>query len=636
MLKKFLTFTLALLMLLPSLTACVSEPDPYEGKLILAKDGVSDYQIVIPSSPTEAMRGAASELQNYFYAVSGATLPVVDDKTEPHTHEIILGKTTRNEGEREIFRQALGNEGFCIRNLENNFFIAGGADRGTLYGVYGFLEKYLGVRYWAEGEEYIPRTSVIALDPLTDDDIQKPGFEFRLQSHQSASSYNEKMHLNAAWSGDKQPIAGGIQYTGPWYVHTLGTLAGWKSSDNYCHQPCLTSTDVYMKVLENARKYLEENPKATVISISQNDSTMQNSGECECDNCKAEKEKYGSSGVMLRFVNRLANALKSTNSNIYVETLAYYYTQEPPKGGVTAADNVIVRFCNAAGCLMHSLDEEDPDAEAIYPKNNTIAYENFKGWKEAAKNLYVWEYNTNFGSSLSSIPNFKRLYENITTYYKYGATGIYVQGMRDSGEFDRLRGYLASKLLWNPEMSYEEYLGHMKEFLEGYYCGAGSEIAEYIEYITELCEDVHPSMYHDATRYLPMELTEDNTADTKHIKKLKKLYENAVANAENYKIELRVRRTLLPILYYETLLVAKELYVNGEGPERLVELNENLYNEMMHAEIQNLKEGLAMPKKPNFKNTALYWGWDGSGIFDEKSAEAHKKAKEEEKNKASA
>lgn len=627
--KRLLCLLLSLLFVLPLLVSC---KDENADKLVLSDNGESLYRIVKAANATEVIDAAAGELQNYFYAITGVTLPIVTDVTEAQECEIIIGKTNRPEGEKEIDRAYLGAEGFCIRNLADTIIISGKEDRGTLYGVYSFIEEYLGVRYWGEHEESIPRTDRVILDRFEKDNIQKPGFSFRLQSHQTASSYNEKLHLNAAWSGDTQPIAGGIEYTGPWYVHTFGSLLGWNSSKSYRNQPCLSDPAIFEKMFNAACKYIEQKPEATVISISQNDSTLTESGECKCDACVKEQEQYGSSGAMLRFINRMANALKSKFPHIYVETLAYYYTQEPPKGGVTAAENVIVRFCNAGGCMMHALSEEAADTDQFYPKNTLTSYENLKGWSEAADTLYIWDYNIDFGCALTSIPNFDRLYNNIKIYRELGVDGIYMQGMRDAGEFDRLRGYLAAKLLWNPRMSREEYDAHIADFLNGYYAESGVYVKQYLDYITELCKDLHPAMYHDTSRFYPMILKEDGKADTTHLDIMKNFYNDALAASESYTIDLRVRRTLLPILYYETLLCAMESAANGEGPDRLITLNQALLKEMRTTGLTLIKEGLSIPKTPNFRNTILYWGWDGTLLYNDKTAAAHEEAKKNQAN----
>ena len=51
---------------------------------------------------------------------------------------------------------SLGEEGLYIRINEDQIFISGGRTRGTLYGVYEFAERYLGMRFLTYDHTYIP------------------------------------------------------------------------------------------------------------------------------------------------------------------------------------------------------------------------------------------------------------------------------------------------------------------------------------------------------------------------------------------------------------------------------------------------------------------------------------------------
>ena len=113
--KRFLSFTLAALMLLSILTACNGEdptiqPDVAgesieEGKepvmdmknLNLVVDGVSEYVIVRGENASPSEVTAASELQSYLKQISGAELPIVTDSAEPVVKEIVVGKTNREK-----------------------------------------------------------------------------------------------------------------------------------------------------------------------------------------------------------------------------------------------------------------------------------------------------------------------------------------------------------------------------------------------------------------------------------------------------------------------------------------------------------------------------------------------------------
>lgn len=614
--KRILLLLLACLTLLP-LCACTEN---YAGKLLLAQNSATEYAIVLSKTASVVEKKAADELQRYLAKICGATFPILTDAAPEGLKELRVGVTAR-EAEGEIDREALGEEGFLIRNTGESIFLAGGGGRSTLYAVYSFLEEYLGVRYYTETLEKIPFSPTLAIEPF-EDNIQIPAFELRQECHQSpqSASWNEKQKLNASSKSDLTPIAGGFSFTGPWFVHTLGTLLGWSSRASYQNQPCLTDPHVFAKVLNSARDYIKKSPEATLISISQNDSTLDVSGECECENCLAEKEKYGgaSSGVMLAFVNHVASALRLDYPHLTVETLAYYYTQTPPTG-IKAASNVAVRFCNAGACLNHSFVDEDAASDNIYAINGAKAYENLKGWTEVAETVYIWDYDTNFGCTLAPMANFDRLYENVNTYGKLGIKGVFMQGMRQAGEFDDLRAYLVAKLLWDPLMSEDAYYAHMMDFLTGYYGEGAPDIRAYIDYLEEVVGDAHLSMYHDIIRFMPISTTKDeaqNTVlDTRIIDKMNGFWNAAESKAQNYAQLSRIRRSRLPVLYYEIVSRFATLKETGGVPDDLHALNKRLFTQMQTYDLTKLKETLSVPDAPNFANAPLYWGWSGAGVY---------------------
>ena len=117
------------------------------GRLLLAEGGRSAYSIVVAKDAIPSERHAAEELQRYLERISGAKLPIITDDAEMGEHEIILGD---NEHLRKlnlgIDFSKLGEEGFVLKTHKSYLIIAGGKPRGTLYGVYTFLEEKLGVR----------------------------------------------------------------------------------------------------------------------------------------------------------------------------------------------------------------------------------------------------------------------------------------------------------------------------------------------------------------------------------------------------------------------------------------------------------------------------------------------------------
>ena len=52
-------------------------------------------------------------------------------------------------------------------------------------------------------------------------------------------------------------------------------------------------------------------------------------------------------GPLLDFVNFLADGIKDKYPEVYIDTLAYQYTQKAPKT-IRPRDNVIVRLCDTS------------------------------------------------------------------------------------------------------------------------------------------------------------------------------------------------------------------------------------------------------------------------------------------------
>src|SRR5690606_38717057 len=103
-------------------------------------------------------------------------------------------------------------------------------------------------------------------------------------------------------------------------------------------QLCLTNVEMRKELTRNALERLHQTPGATMISISQND----NNNRCECEACRAVEEREGSpAGLVIQFVNAVAEEIEKEYPEVLVETLAYQYTRKPPKH-VKPRPNVIV------------------------------------------------------------------------------------------------------------------------------------------------------------------------------------------------------------------------------------------------------------------------------------------------------
>ena len=363
MAKRFIGMLLTISMVLVMFAACnknpvedVENPDNQQEEnqggevsaetLDLVVEGVSEYVIVYGENASATDKASAIELQNYLKQISGVEIPAVSDSTEAVEKEIIVGKTNREDAA-NINREELGTDGFVIKTTDSKLWIVGGEERGTIYGVYEFLEAYLGCRYYTSTIEKVPEMKTISLEPISEDK-QIPIFEFR--DHEWADyrldpiSIKQKFNGAVAFFNDVSgtDYFNALNFAGGSHVHNLRYFVPaetyfesnpeWfalnKDGTRNPDQLCLSNEEAVQKCIEAVKQWLKDNPNAELISVSQNDNQV----ECYCDECLqvASEEGGTSSGIYMRFVNQVANAIKEEYPDILVDNLAYRMTRGAP------------------------------------------------------------------------------------------------------------------------------------------------------------------------------------------------------------------------------------------------------------------------------------------------------------------
>ncbi len=428
--------------------------------------------VSIASGNTPAELTAADELNKY---LTQKGVLVVDVLHDAELFPITLS-----------IDESLGDDSYRVTAVvgegkTEGLSIVGGNGRGILYGVYGFLEKCANVRFFTPELEVCEKGDVIVFDGSIID--YTPVFElrqtdwYRWKADDAGYSWSVKNGINIVngWNNYTwgEELGGCLSYAPSMFVHTIGKLAELNTPyPATASNPCLTDENIYNTVLKNVRAVLAANPSAKILSVSQND----HNGYCKCENCEAITKEEGSpSGTLLRFVNRIANDIAADYPNVMIDTLAYRYTQTPPK--ITKpAPNVCIRLCSITCHFNHPLT-----------KSGCSACENFcraiEGWSEICENIYIWDYTTNYAYYLASFPNFGVLRENMKFFAEHNVKGVYEQGNASgpSGEFGELRAYLIGKLLMDPYMTKTEYYAHMDDFLAAYYGDGWENIRKYID-----------------------------------------------------------------------------------------------------------------------------------------------------------
>jgi len=447
-------------------------PAPAPAGIVLTDNEMSRYRIVVPSAATESEKKAATVLQDYLLQISGAVLPVIAADKHRSPYEIVLGQNERLEQAGvSINLNTLKEDGFVIRTDSMRLFITGGNEKGTLYGVYTFLENYLGCRMYSPKVKIIPKQKKIVLGKINDTQIPVIGFR---DTHYRVTWDAEYIDWHKLDHDEK----GGRPEWGMW-VHTFNSLVppeiyydehpeyfAMVKGKRIPTQLCLTNPRVLDLTIQNLRQKIAQNPGAKYWSVSQND----NKDYCTCDQCKAIDDREGSpSGSIVNFVNQVADQFPDK----MISTLAYEYGRHAPKT-LKPRDNVNIMLCSIEA-YRHKAITEDP-ASADFVKD-------VEDWGRIAKDIIVWDYVIQFNNLISPFPNLHVLQPNIQFFAQHNVNAMFEQGNREvGGEFAALRGYLISKLLWNPNENVDTL---MNDFLRGFYGAAAKPIRQYIDEMRE-------------------------------------------------------------------------------------------------------------------------------------------------------
>jgi hypothetical protein len=516
--------------------------------IVLAENNSSRYTILIPAHATSYETQAATVLQSYLMQISGAALPIITADKHRSPYEIVLGQNERiDELSTNINYQTLKEDGFVIKTDSSRLIIAGGSEKGTLYGVYTFLEKYLGCRMYTSTVKIIPSNPHIILPKISDQQVPVIGFRdthYRATWH---AEYTDWHKLDHAPDGERTDW-------GMW-VHTFNELVPpqvyYQPHPEYFAmvkgtrlptQLCLANPAVLEITIQNLRKKIAQNPAAKYWSVSQND----NRDYCTCDLCRSLDSIEGSpSGSIISFVNKVADQFPDK----MISTLAYEYGRHAPKT-LKPRDNVNIMLCSIEAYRDKPLTQDTASAEFV---------KDVKDWGKISKDIIIWDYVIQFNHLLSPFPNLHVLQPNLQFFAENGVNAMFEQGNREiGGEFAALRSYMISKLMWDPYLNADSV---MNDFLNGYYGAAGKPIRQYIDLMREeLLKNKKPlrifgSPNEAADTYLTPAL----------MAKYNAIYDNAEKMVKDSAVLLeRVRIARLPLMY-ATMEQAKKNYTGENG-----------------------------------------------------------------------
>lgn len=509
--------------------------------LDIVRDGKSDYSIWLAPDAIPAERRAADELQTYIEQMTGAKL-AIEATARPAGSRIRLEPLS-----------GAGAEQFSWKLDGRDLVIAGGRPRGVLYGVYTLLDQW-GCRWYTRDVSRIPKLRNLRVSDLSGR-LQGPAFEYREPFFFEAWEKNwaARNRSNGHFQELDESTGGRLRYQP--FVHSFYDILPPK--EHFAAHPeyysfidgkrrwergqlCLTNPEVLKRTVDRVRQWIGENPEAMIISVSQNDWE----GWCECDKCRRVEEEEGGehSGPILRFVNAVAGEIEKTHPEKLIDTLAYWYTENPPLKE-RPRRNVRIRLCPIGVCESHA-----------YEKCPRSAYfvKNLRAWSKITKQLYIWHYNTNFSHYLLPFPDFDELAADVPMYRRHGVAGLFMQGSyakNGGGELAELRAWVIARQLWDPATKVDEAV---TEFLEGVYGPAARHMRAYY--------DLLQSQVRRPDRHIYIFNLPEYAAD--FVARAEEIFSQAMRAAGSEEVRRRVDRQRLAIEYLK-LLEARRYEVRG-------------------------------------------------------------------------
>ncbi len=536
---------------------------------ILVSHGTSPYKIVLSKDASVSEKHAAKELQHFIHMATKATLPIINESEssarEPQRIFVgvadLLKSVFPTNGEFEqVEWQKLGDEGFILRTIstgENapDVVIAGARQRGTMYGVYTFLE-HLGFRWYTNRKTWYPDKDILRVPILDEKEI--PAFLYRYPYISEAFNldWGARNRINSRLDETR---GGSVSLQAHHTFERLIPLSLFKQHPEYFPliggkrvtgyvQRCLTAPGVVELTAKNMIEWMDSEPKQKYFALGQNDYK----NYCMCPNCSKIMDEEGSpAGLYIQFVNKVAEIVEKKHPDKFIITFAYSFTEKPPKF-TKPRHNVFIQLAPIGICVSHPFTSCSDSASKKFR-------ERFDGWARLTDRMSVWHYVTDFRHLLMPFPDFKEFTADIKTYHQKGVRGIFFQGSGGhgpgSGDAD-LRAWVMARMLWNP---YQDGNELVNEYMHGVYGKAFKPMREYYDLMHEQVSapDRHLHVFD--------EVTEEMWPETV-VSKMEKLHQRALDLAQgDTTATYYIKKNRLAVTYLRLMLNSGRLVVkNGE------------------------------------------------------------------------
>ena len=506
-----MTSTCRLIHTLTIVLACTAS---IHAAVIVARHGEAAVPIVQAADATTPEQYAAEELAMHLGKITGATFETVAEADLPEDATAIFVGHTRFAAANGIGAAALGPEEWLLRTVGGNLILTGGRPRGTLYAVYEFLERELGVAWLNEDVTLLPEHADLVIAPLNRTGAPAFGtmrFVYTdLRGLNHVPDFIEKMEIfhtrnkvgDGAWLWSKPRYGARMRATAghshsfyayippdtyfdehpEWFSVNVN---GQRTRSN--GQLCLTNEEMTAEVIRRMRTFIAQDregaaqrgyPAPVRYELSMNDYHMM----CQCTDCRAVVEREeAESGLVLAFVNKVAQAIAEDYPEIEIRTFAYSLTIRPPRH-IRPRDNVVMMLAYLADSKTgHSWRCPAKALAHPYHEIHRTATEN---WRDLDARIRIWDYWRTFAGDPFDTPYTKlnSIQSDMQYLHRLGvADGYFVEyyGAYKLSFFPLTR-WLGLKLMDDPYRDVEPLI---RRFIIAWYGPAASKMQEWLDYL---------------------------------------------------------------------------------------------------------------------------------------------------------
>ncbi|RAV17794.1 hypothetical protein DQG23_25620 [Paenibacillus contaminans] len=523
------------------------------GGTVIAENGDARAILVIPTDADQQIVGAAQTLKKYVQKSTGADLltKTAAELTglEPTSNEavkIYIGFSPDDDmADHQAMLEDMDGDGFIIDSQEDRITIIGASTWGTEYGVYDFLERYVGISWLMPGPdgEDVPQHLEIAVpqeivrnNPAA---ISRQFFGTEIQSSYIDWARHNRLRSNIRFHHNMDILFDPAIYADhpDFYPnHTVPTHP-------YDWQPCFSNPDTVTAAIARINEYFDMNPNEVSFPLGINDSENYCESNPNHPNYPGKLNSMGKldmSDIYYNWVNQVVEGVLEKHPDIYFGVLAYLNVYDPPSFPLHPRVTPYITY--------DRLTWIDP----IYGNDGK---QHMTMWQPAANSLGWYEYLFGWPYTLPRVyPH--EMAENYKYARDHGVIGHVAELAPNFGEGPKT--WLSAKLQWDPDQNVDVLLN------EWYVRAVGPESAPYLQQYYEHWEEFWTTRMFttnwykqwtassDMPPYLPFydssfltSVTKEEIADSRY------LMEQVVANAQTDKQKARAEILMHAFEYYE-------------------------------------------------------------------------------------